>query len=275
MNLIDRLIDSVRLLGVEWVFGRFYGTYRAEVADVEDPEKRGRVRLRVPALGHTEAPKDIWARPIFPGSGSQAGHFWPPNKGDLVWVTFENGDHARPLYLGGFIAVDKAQPEFDSDAYVERRGIKTAAGHFVRFSDEDSDKHITITHATGAKIDLDKNGSVIVESNDGSSVKLDAQSGSLDIEQRSGGKVTISSSGDVTVQGVASVTVKAAAKAVVDAASIDLGEGAVDAMLKGTTFLPLFLAHTHLDPLSGTTGPVLPALAAAFQQALSNIVKTR
>ena len=69
-NPIRWLINVVRTLGFEYIFKRFYGTYRGIVVDIKDPEDRGRVRVLVPAVGHKtpeDVHPDIWALPKFPG----------------------------------------------------------------------------------------------------------------------------------------------------------------------------------------------------------------
>ncbi|CAB4203534.1 hypothetical protein UFOVP1382_148 [uncultured Caudovirales phage] len=274
---IDAMIDTVRRYGLEMLAGRYYGVYRATVADIEDPDKRGRVRLLVPVLGHRAAPEDVWAWPVFPGSGKGSGTFFPPDKDDIVWCSFENGDPSRPLYMGGFIAKDALASEFGGNDHVKRRGWKTKAGHFIRFCDEDSDKHVVITSSEGASVHLDKNGSILCKAKDGTEFNLDAQAGTVNLNHKAGGKLTISATGDVTIEGVTNVTVKAAVKALIDAVIIELGQGAVDGLIKGTTFMPAFLTHTHIGvtPGPGVTGPVLPALAALFQQTISTTSKTK
>ncbi len=271
------IVDTIRRFGLEALAGRYYGVYRAIVVDVQDPDKRGRVRLKVAALGHRAAPEDVWAWPMFPGSGSGSGTFFPPDPDDVVWCTFENGDPSRPLYMGGFIGRDFLADEFGGEEYVKRRGWKTKAGHFIRFCDESSDSHVVITSSAGASVHLDKNGSVLVTAQDGTKLDLNAQDGTVDLVHRAGGKLTISATGDLTVEGVVNVTVKAAAKAVIDAVLIELGQGAVDGLIKGTTFMPAFLSHVHIGvmPGPGVSGTVLPALAALFQQTISTTSKTR
>jgi len=57
-----------------------------------------------------------------------------------------------------------------------------------------------------------------------------------------------------------SVTLKADGKIVIDAAAtIELGAGATEALVRGTSFRALYNAHTHSNPEGGTTGaPVVP-----------------
>lgn len=81
---------------------RFYGKYRGLVADTADPQGLGRLRLQVSdVLG--PATSD-WALPCVPLAGPNAGFLMLPAIGASVWVEFEAGDPARPIWTGGFWA---------------------------------------------------------------------------------------------------------------------------------------------------------------------------
>lgn len=78
----------------------YHGFYRAFVADNADPEKVGRVTLRIPQLYGNDV-HDYWAYPLGFSSGDGFGDFTPPQKGAMVWACFENGDPRFPLWIGG------------------------------------------------------------------------------------------------------------------------------------------------------------------------------
>ncbi len=72
---------------------RAYGLYRAVVVGSADPERRGRIQVRVPeVLGEAT----VWAEGCVPPGGESTG----PNLEAIVWVAFEAGDPARPVWLG-------------------------------------------------------------------------------------------------------------------------------------------------------------------------------
>lgn len=74
----------------------YYGKYRAVVTDNVDPEQAGRVRVRVPeVLGESDA----WAVPSWP-PGSTPEEHRVPEVGADVWVEFEHGDPAYPIWDG-------------------------------------------------------------------------------------------------------------------------------------------------------------------------------
>lgn len=73
------------------------GTYQAVVSATTDPARRGRVRLQVPQV--SGAAIQGWARPAFDGTRV-------PAVGEEVWVFYEGGDPARPVYMSSPVAAD-------------------------------------------------------------------------------------------------------------------------------------------------------------------------
>ena len=80
----------------------FLGFFRAEVIDNEDPLDSGRVKIRViPFMEETKENSLPWAIPMTPYGGSEdKGIFFIPDKADVVWVFFENGDILMPVWFG-------------------------------------------------------------------------------------------------------------------------------------------------------------------------------
>ena len=75
-----------------------FGKYRGLVLAANDPERLGRIRASVPALG-LDLP---WALPCVPGAGPGSGHLVLPPVGAAVWIEFEAGDVDHPIWSGGF-----------------------------------------------------------------------------------------------------------------------------------------------------------------------------
>jgi uncharacterized protein involved in type VI secretion and phage assembly len=79
---------------------RFLGKYRASVVVNVDPQRLGRLTLRIPdVLGDTPS---TWALPCFPAAGRQMGVFALPPVGAAVWAEFEHGDPDYPIWTGGW-----------------------------------------------------------------------------------------------------------------------------------------------------------------------------
>lgn len=90
----------------------FLGKYRGVVVDVEDPEKRGRVRLNCDeVLGGNISE---WALPCFPPNISSV-----PKIGDLIWVEFEGGVPDKPIWTGMFYTEQQYSEKFLTDDFFE------------------------------------------------------------------------------------------------------------------------------------------------------------
>ena len=125
---------------------RTFGKYRGLVEDVDDPLGRGRIRARVPAVFHDHV--SPWAMPCVPFAGPDHGLVLLPEVGDGVWIEFEGGDTARPIWSGGWWADD----QLPSPGGARVRLWKTTAGHQVVL-DEDADE-IRLVHPGGAQVVL-------------------------------------------------------------------------------------------------------------------------
>jgi uncharacterized protein involved in type VI secretion and phage assembly len=79
---------------------RTTGLYLGQVVDRADPERLGRVRVRVPGLLE---PASAWAFPLgtVGGGSERRGFFAVPELGAEVGVLFHQGDPDHPFYLCG------------------------------------------------------------------------------------------------------------------------------------------------------------------------------
>jgi hypothetical protein len=78
--------------------GRAYGKYRGVVVDNRDPSNLGRIRAVVPEVFGEE--ETGWALPCAPYAGEGVGAYLVPSPGAQVWIEFEAGDPARPIWSG-------------------------------------------------------------------------------------------------------------------------------------------------------------------------------
>lgn len=79
---------------------KYYGKYRAKVVDINDPERRGRIRVQCPAvLGEY---KSAWCEPCIPYATDYAGDYYVPPINEGIWVEFEEGDVNKPIWNGGW-----------------------------------------------------------------------------------------------------------------------------------------------------------------------------
>lgn len=76
----------------------YYGKYRGQVIDNNDPMQMGRIRAQVPeVLGDVLS---AWALPCVPYAGAGSGQYTLPEVGTHVWIEFEAGDPSRPIWTG-------------------------------------------------------------------------------------------------------------------------------------------------------------------------------
>ncbi len=152
------LIEQIMQYGLEY-FKVYHGVYRGIVTDNKDPEQRGRILARVPQVGLSEAP-NVWIKPASQGAGVSRGMFWPPEVGDTVFVTFAQGNAARPeAYWGGwFSAPDDVSSVPEEFAYTnekpETRGLVTRLGQMLLMSDEAGNERIVLQWHRSDPLDL-------------------------------------------------------------------------------------------------------------------------
>lgn len=88
----------------------YYGKYRAIVVDINDPEKRGRIKVICPEVLGQQISN--WALPCLPPST-----FIVPDKGSLVWVEFEGGKKDSPIWTGLFYTREQVLSKFNISDY--------------------------------------------------------------------------------------------------------------------------------------------------------------
>lgn len=82
------------------------GVYRALVVNNVDPMGIGRVQVRIPLLHGADASGGIsdaslpWASMCSTSAGYNFGSFMVPEIGEYAFVTFEDSDPEKPVYLG-------------------------------------------------------------------------------------------------------------------------------------------------------------------------------
>ncbi|MAT44050.1 MAG: hypothetical protein CL609_17080 [Anaerolineaceae bacterium] len=70
------------------------GIYRAVIMNNEDPEENLRLHVKIDAIPEMGL---LWASPILP---SKDKNLVIPSVGDIVWISFKEGDPQQPLWLG-------------------------------------------------------------------------------------------------------------------------------------------------------------------------------
>lgn len=242
---------------------RVYGKYRGFVVDNQDPETRGRLRLRIPALLAEEVTG--WALPCLPFGGlADQGMFMIPEIDAQVWVEFEAGDLSQPIWTGTFWQQSSDTPAEAAIDPPTTRLLKTPSGILFQCDDAEGEERILLKHPTEAQVEIDKNGTITLTDANGSTLTLEAEAGEVVIEDANGNMMTMNSSGTTLedsngnkVEMVASgITVKGQ-QIVVEGTQVMLAGQGGEPVIKGTSFLTLFATHVHPSAM-GPTGPPVP-----------------
>src|SRR5262245_47647291 len=140
-----------------------------------------------------------------------------------------------PIILGG-VYNGKDKPSSHRQKTKNQKLIRTKAGHEIVF--DDHDKKVTLKTAAGLTLELDDNPKkVTVKTASGQSIVLDGSSSAITIE-------------------ATNVSVKATSVAV-QSGHIELGDGASEPVILGTTFSTYFATHTHTSNVSGLPTKVM------------------
>jgi len=121
---------------------RMDGIVTGECIDIQDPENRGRIRVRL----HFQQQDDplLWMRVVVPYAGHERGIQFMPEVGDEVAVAFEEGDPARPYVIGALWNGTDRPPD------LAWKQIVTKSGNTIRISDESDKEAIQIFTPDGA-----------------------------------------------------------------------------------------------------------------------------
>lgn len=151
---------------------RYYGKYRGTVVANLDPMQMGRIQVQVPTvLGVTPS---AWAMPCVPASGPQNGMLWIPLVGSGVWVEFEQGDPAYPIWTGGWwgSAADVPAGAQNISPAMSSLVIQTVGQHSVHVNDIPGPAGgITLKSTAGASIVVNDTG-IYIQNGKGASVTL-------------------------------------------------------------------------------------------------------
>ncbi|MFD7031406.1 VgrG-related protein [Streptomyces sp. NPDC059917] len=168
---------------------RLPGVANAIVTDVQDPLKRGRVKLQFPWLDDTYV--SDWARGVQLG-GVGGGGIFPMDVGDEVLVAFDRGALDHPFVIGGLYN-GRDLPTRVDDVPLHDGLKRKAARHTL--SDRQANRVDLLSQRTGRR----RQGVRIATGDDRLTINLD----------RTETEITVDSAGAVTIKGGRAVSVEA------------------------------------------------------------------
>jgi len=251
MNKSDLIVDNLR--DTHWL---------GEVLDNVDPNFNGRCRIKVFGKFDNIPVEDTpWATP---SNRATPGAHAVPRIGDIVSVRFDNGDIYHPEYFyqvdqntdlkADILEGSEAAEDCISLIYDAERNLR------VYWSPEAG---LVITTGAGAE----ESPLIQLDSNDKIYIYTESQ-----LEISATDTININSKSDITVETTANVEVKAK-KVHVNSPKVELGEVAMEQLIKGNTFQALFNTHTH--SAIGFGLPTSPPLVPLTSTELSQVSKTQ
>jgi len=170
-----RFLDHITTHGLEMI-GLYYGNYRAEVIDNEDPDNAGqpdpfgRLKIFVPSVDGNSRLTERIAWPRLPLAGPGYGLKTLPPVGGWVWVEFERGRVDLPIWTGGWYAENDIPDDLKP---VEAHGWFTPQGHQILMDEQSGSEFIRIKHNNGeTQIELDSEGSIFIVNKSGQKVNI-------------------------------------------------------------------------------------------------------
>ena len=196
----------------------YFGKYSGVVKDNRDADELGVVQVAVPTIFPDD--ETVPARAALP-----YGMFFVPENDTHVWVEFEGGDTASPLWTGVQHVGGTWAPEAAKNPPTVR-AFRTAAGHLLVFDDTDGSPSVVLTDGrNGHRLTFDADGITLTDGRHQHEIALRAD-GIKVTDGKHQHEIEMSAS-TVTVKhggGVAMVTLEAAAvKATAGASKVELG----------------------------------------------------
>jgi uncharacterized protein involved in type VI secretion and phage assembly len=249
---------------------RYYGKYRGFVVDNQDPETRGRLKVKVPSvLGDQDSG---WALPCAPFGGlSNQGLFMIPEVDSQLWVEFEEGNIDHPIWVGVFWQQGSDTPEEAALPEPTTRIIRTPSGHVLQFDDASGEEQFRLAHPSGTEMTINPQGTVHTEDASGNTLTLDAKSNKILLEDANGNSLAMDASGTVLedsngnkIEMTASGITVQGTQIVIKGTTVDVAGAGGEPLIKGQTFMAMFNSHTHVCTAPGApSGPPLPPLTPA------------
>ncbi len=119
------------------------------VADIEDPDAIGRIRVVLPTYGDVETE---WIPVLSPGAGPGKGFMSLPEVGDRVLTIFSHEDPARAFVVGGLFGVEGPFDTGIEDGSVRRHTWLSPGGHRILLDDDTVTTRVEDT--TGSFIEM-------------------------------------------------------------------------------------------------------------------------
>jgi hypothetical protein len=285
-KLTTKDLKDDNLKGTQWI---------GIVESTDDDIFEGRCKIRVfGKMDQREYPEDPesayvmptealpWSRPSVASSGgsnSGSGTFSVPKIGTILRVSFDNGNYYAPVYHESLYPSDEAKAEIEA-AYPNSHVLiyDTAFGltggeNGSEITNERDGEHIKVffTEERGLMMDY-----ATTEGPTTINIKPD---NSVEIINANGDSIVMLNDGNITLTHSAQVTINSGANTEINcidalvncentiinhASSIELGQGAVEKIVLGDSFMAYFNTHTHVGNLGAPTSPPISLMTTSL-----------
>jgi len=232
---VTRVVDLASLLFAHTRMGeeerdRVYEVVIGVVTDNKDPDKLGRIKVKLPTLSTDD--NAWWAPLVSVGAGQSRGWFFLPEVDDEVLVAFEHGDINRPVILGHLWNGKDKPPLSNADGKNTQRAFVSRGDTKITFDDdqgtiviEDGGSAATLTiDAKNKKITLEaKQGDVAIHCKDDLTIVAN------EVSMEATTTFEISSQADFKAGADSNVTIKGNAMLKVQGAQVAINNGGAQA----------------------------------------------
>lgn len=180
-------------------------SYLGSVEDNKDPEKLGRVKVRIAPYADMDMEDLPWAFPLLGSCGNSpdCGGLNIPEVGSQVRVVFPSRDFTAPYYSGAELNSVNRTTFFDDD-YPFTYGYKDSVGNFIKVNKEKGTVQFQHSSTTNAQVAPD--GSIKVSLSNGAFFILDNGNnfelniGTLDVSGSADGTLAVAANNEVNVK---------------------------------------------------------------------------
>ncbi len=213
---------------------RLYGVYPAIVTSVTDPDKQGRVRIRLPWAPDSTSGYEAWARLATLMAGPDRGTWFIPDVDDEVLVAFEGGDPRRPYVVGALWNGQDAPPESMDGAGQNNKKVIVSRQN-IRITLDDTQGQVAVT----------------IETPGGQVVTLNDTPASVELKDSSGNSIKMESSG-ITINAAGNLTIQAAMVNVsTSMVKVDAGMSKFSGVVKSDTVITNSVISASYTPGAG------------------------
>lgn len=185
-------------------------SYLGYVEDNKDPEKLGRVKVRVAPYADLAKDELPWASPMLGpyGNTADAGGLNVPELGAQVRVSFPSRDFTAPYYSGAELTQYNRTTFFDED-YPDTYGYKDSIGNFTKINKAKGTA--IFQHASSTNLQVSPNGSIQINLSNGAYFLMDYQNnfeiniGALSVGGSADGSLLVDANNEVKINGDISI----------------------------------------------------------------------